>query len=271
MPAIQPARLKKQVTRLAESFYQPGVFVRGLHELLDLYADRTHRHGKAGEPPPLLDTYNVPAPVLRQILQELKPFVSSDSQSTLALCDALWAVPYLEFRIMAVNLIGEVTTEPPEPVNDRLRRWAKSGLEERLLEAVFKQGMKRMRQEKCQYVLETIEEWLTATDTAAQKLGLNALIPLLGEPSFDNLPIVFRLIAPYLREISADLRPDMLALMSVLTRHSPQETAYILRQNLGAPNNPDTAWLIRQVLDDLPAEFQTYLRTAMREVKGEEI
>jgi len=54
MPAIHPARMKIQVARLGEKIRQPEVFVRELHNLLDFYADRTHRPGQFGEPPPLL-------------------------------------------------------------------------------------------------------------------------------------------------------------------------------------------------------------------------
>ncbi len=38
----------------------------------------------------------------------------------------------------------------------------------------------------------------------------------------------------------------------------------LLRQNLTAPDNPDTPWLIRQVLDEFPVETQAGLRAAMK-------
>ena len=55
MPAIQPARLKKQVTELVPKINQPSVFVRELHTLLNLYSDHTQRPGQAGVPLPLLE------------------------------------------------------------------------------------------------------------------------------------------------------------------------------------------------------------------------
>ena len=53
MPAIQLTRLRLQTAGLAESFANPQAFVRGLHDLLDYYADRTHRPGQSGAPAPL--------------------------------------------------------------------------------------------------------------------------------------------------------------------------------------------------------------------------
>jgi hypothetical protein len=38
----------------------------------------------------------------------------------------------------------------------------------------------------------------------------------------------------------------------------------MLRLNLTTPDNPDTPWLIRQVLDEFPAETQAGLRAAMK-------
>jgi hypothetical protein len=49
-----------------------------------------------------------------------------------------------------------------------------------------------------------------------------------------------------------------------LIHSSPSETAYLLRQNLTVPDNPDTAWLIRQVLDDFPEETRAGLKAAMK-------
>jgi hypothetical protein len=46
MPAIQPARLKHQTARLAAVFEQPEDFLKALINLLNFYADHTHRAGQ---------------------------------------------------------------------------------------------------------------------------------------------------------------------------------------------------------------------------------
>ena len=75
--------------------------MRSLHHLLDFYADRARRPGQSGKPAPLIDAYKVHPPVLRHILQELIPLAAENPDAGLALCDALWEQPYLEFRLLA--------------------------------------------------------------------------------------------------------------------------------------------------------------------------
>jgi hypothetical protein len=52
-----------------------------------------------------------------------------------------------------------------------------------------------------------------------------------------------------------------------MIRCSPTEIAYILRQNLSAPDNPDTAWIIRQVLPEFPEPSRSSLRQSLKEKK----
>jgi hypothetical protein len=78
------------------------------------------------------------------------------------------------------------------------------------------------------------------------------------------LPTIFRLITPFLRIAPSRLRPDILAVVRALARISPSETAYLLRQNLTAPDNPDTGWIIRQVLDEFPEDTRAGLKQAMK-------
>ena len=56
-------------------------------------------------------------------------------------------------------------------------------------------------------------------------------------------------------------------LLIALARRSPKETAYSLRQILDAPEAPETAWLIRQVMRYFPAETQDSLRAALRQLR----
>ena len=57
MPAIRPEILRRQSALLADEFYQPEVYLRSLHHLLDQYANRAYRSGQVGKPKPLLENY----------------------------------------------------------------------------------------------------------------------------------------------------------------------------------------------------------------------
>lgn len=268
MPAIQPARLKIQAAQLAEQFGQPAAFVRGLHTLLDFYANRIYRPGQSGKPAPLLAAYNVPPPVLRQIAQENTPRARQDLGAALNLCQALWKEPFLEFRQLAAILLGQAPPAPPAPLLERLEEWIHTVPEERLLSTLLENGLIRLRLETPEALLQLIAGWLGAHEALSRQAGLRALLPLLADDSFQNLPAIFRLVGPYLRNTPAVVRPDVLNVLSALARRSPQETAFVLRESLATADNADSAWLTRQILNEFPPSQQESLRLALRPAKS---
>ncbi len=264
MPAIQPARLKKQAVDLAAQFGDPAAFVRQLHALLDRYTDYTHRSGQSGEPFPLIRAYNTPPPVVRQVWLELTRQTAQHPDCLLPLCDALWAEQNFDLRLLAARLLGQVPIPPSQPVLERLQAWVHSGLDRRLLDGLLVHGLEQFQQHTPAMVLEIVSGWLTSSDLVLQQAGLHALLTLSNYPGLENLPAVLKLVTPYMRIAPSRLRPDILAVLSLLARTSPSETAYLLRQNLSAPDNPDTAWLIRHVLDEFPEDTRLGLKAAMK-------
>jgi hypothetical protein len=267
MPAITLARLRQQAALVVGNFDEPAAFVRSLHHLLEFYADRTQRPGQAGEPPPLLASYRVPPPVLRQILLELMPWAREQPEDALELCDALWAVEYLEFRLLAASLLGTIPTDTPHPILQRVETWCSTEAEERLIRALLNEGLSRLQKEQPEQILDKVETWLEDREVEKQKLGLRALIPILNRREYEDLPMFFRLLGPLVRNIPDKLRHDLLDALNALARRSPRETAYFLRQMAEIPNSPDAAWLIRQCLDEFPVDIQPGLRSAAREVE----
>ena len=264
VPAIQPARLRQQSALLAEHFDNPPAYVRSLHYLLDFYADRARRPSQAGKPGPLLEAYKVRPPVLRLILQELVPLAQQDPEKGFALCDAFWKEPYLEFRMLAAMLLGQMPVETPEPITQRIHDWITTDLEMHLVDTILTQGISRLRQERPLVLVDLIQDWLNNSKSFYQQLGLRALLPLINDPGFENLPAFFRMIQPLTCNAPSALRPDLLDVLTALAHRSPQETAHFLRQCLTFPNASDTPWLVRQVLEEFPPEIQESLRQFMR-------
>jgi hypothetical protein len=266
MPAIQLARLKIQSAELVSHFYDPAAFVRGLHDLLDFYADRTRKPGQAGEPPPLIKPYNVPPPVLRQVKTDLNPYVATDKDSALALCDTLWGEPYLECRLLAIELLGLIPPDPPDEVLERVNAWATPKIEDRLLNALVNKGLIEVSKRYPELFLSQVDEWLTSEEDLARRMGLKAISMMLEDRDFENLPKIFRLLAPLIRSSPSQLRPDLLDVIQSLAKRSPNETAFFLRQNLSVlEDNSGTAWLIRNSARYFPAEIQISLKNALRE------
>jgi hypothetical protein len=267
VPAIQPALLRQQAALLVEHFDDPPAYIRSLHYLLDFYADRARRAGQTGIPAPIISAYNVRPPVLRMILQELTPPAIEAPESGLALCDALWAEPNLESRLLAAMLLGQIPPDPPERIIARLKTWLVPDLEFYLIEALMNNALGRLRQEHPQSMVRLILEWLESSKPLYQQLGLRALLPLVENPQFENLPIFYRLVQPLAGNVPPGLRPDLLDVLTALARRSPQETAYFLRQTLSYPDAADTAWLIRQLLFEFPPEQQQMLYELVKEAE----
>ncbi len=252
---------------LAEHFDNPAAYIRSLHYLLDYYSDRTKRTGQSGKPSPLISAYNVKMPVLRQVLQELTPLALENPQQGLALCDALWERPYLEFRLLAAMLVGEIEPDPPEIVLQRIEGWLKPDLENFLIDALLIQAMIRLREERPQSLLKLFKAWIQDPDIFYNQIGLRALLPWIRDPEYDNLPVFFRLLQPLVRGAPSGLRPDLLDVLQALAQRSPKETAYFLRQTLSTPEAFDTPWIIRQTLRSFPPEVQESLRSSLKELE----
>jgi hypothetical protein len=267
VPAIQPALLRQQAALLVEHFADPPAYIRSLHYLLDFYADRARRPGQAGMPPPITSAYNVRPPVLRMILQELTPPAIEAPETGLALCDALWAEPNLEFRSLAAMLLGQIPPSPPDRIIARLKSWLVPDLEFFLIETLMNHALGRLRQEHPQAMIRLIQDWLESTKPLYQQLGLRALLPLVENPQFENLPVFYRMIQPLASNVPPGLRPDLLDVLVALTHRSPQETAYFLRQTLNYPDAADTAWLIRQLLNEFPPDQGQMLRNVVKEAE----
>jgi hypothetical protein len=255
--------MKIQVAQLVGKIHQPDAFVRGLHNLLDFYADRTYRPGQSGEPPPLLATYKTPTPVFRQIVRETSSLAVADPPSALALVDTLWAEPYIEFRLLAITLIGKIPPIPAAPVLTRLQDWVATRPENRLLDAILEHGFILIRRDCPQIYSHLIDGWLKTEDLFTRQAGLRAIVSILGDPKFENLPLILPLLIPLIRIPPSVLNLDLVAALRALVRRFPQEAGYILRQNLST-ESPDTVWLARQVLGDFPRELQENLREALR-------
>ena len=271
LPAIQPALLKQQTAELADQFSDPDAFVKSLHNLLENYADRTHRPGHIGEPSPLTTSYKVQPPVLRMILKELIPRISIESQLTLALCDKLWNQPILEFRQLSASLLGYIPPTPPDPIIHRVLKWINPQIEIRIINSLLSNGLRRMRKEKPQEVLNLAENWLSDDLIFNNKLGMYTLLHLIHDSDMEDLPALFRLIQPFSTSTHPDLHADLLDILEILAIRSPEETSYFLRQTLYLPNSSDTPWLIRQVLHIFPPENQITLRREIKSLNNNQI
>lgn len=269
MPAIQMSRLKHQIAQLGDSFRQPDVFQHTLHEVLYFYANRTLRPQQSGARATLIPHYSPPAQVLRQIQVELTQRCAANPTAALALADRLWADTYLEPRILAIFLLGEISPNPPEPILQRLREWAVPSTDHHLLDLLLASGKTRLQKEKPALWVDLLSSWLASDKIAIQALGLRALRSMVDDQSFENLPLTFVALTPLVSTSSSALIPELKGLIAALAQRSPGETVYFLRHALSVSNDDGAARLVRRCLDAFDPATQDGLRSALR-VKAEQ-
>ena len=265
MPAIDLARLKKQTAQLADLFDQPPAFLREHREVLDHYVNRTLR-SQGVAPSSVLPTYRTPVVVLRQIETELGPLAEKRPIQALELADALWDEGWLETRLLAAFLLGRITPQE-ERLLARLTAWTQAVRDPSVRAALLTTSLTRLRKETPALFLILVKEWLHPARQRMWSNGIQALVPLISSPDFDNLPPIFEITEPILKASPATLQSDMQELLTALHRASPDETAYFLQQVLKDTKNPATATALRRMMPDLPQELQAGIRELLRNKK----
>lgn len=264
MPAIQPSRLKIQAAKLTQYAGDPEKFCRAFHSFLDFYADRTYKPGQVGEPPPLMRAYRVPSPVLPAVEKELKQFSFENRELALALADALWSEPILEFRLLAASILGQVSPTPFQAIIKRVENWSGSNTPGRLIDEIVDSGLAKFLQEYPGAYLEQTESWLTSEDEQFNRLGLIAIPPLVESGYFEDYPQLFNQLGKLMRSEITPLNTEVLRIIEVLAQKAPEETAYFLGQTKkSAGENAAISWYIRKSLGFFPSDSQRYLRAVL--------
>ncbi len=264
MPAIQLARLRLEVANLITYFQHPDQFIKHMDVLLAFYSDRTRRPSLKGTPPPSLKGYSIPQPVFRQIVLELSQFAESEPESLLVLIDRCWQEPVVEYRRLAIHLLSKISPTPTDRILSRIRPWIEETIEETLIQEVFEVGLAPMREFFTPDFLELLEEWSESKDIDQQILNLIGLSTLLKLNSYDNFPILFKLIEPSFELEKTHFLQYQMDIFRQLAQLSKQETSHYLKELLNKFPNRETRWLIRNVLSVFHPEQQGEFKELLR-------
>jgi hypothetical protein len=264
MPAINLARLKTQAARLSEKFSEPEAFVRGLNEFLDFYTNRTIRATQIARRLSL-PTYHTPPPVLRQVQAELAPLAGTHPIEAIALTNALWKAGSLESRLLAAYLLGSIPLTQAIPTLTRLPDWLAHSTDKEIRTALLTDAFARLRRENPETLFILLEEWLKSPRNSLQVWGLRALIPMLTDPHFENLPAVFRILKPAVRSAGPVTQLELQACFATLEQVSLTETLAFLRDIISDNPAPLMLRTFRRILAGLSPELQAELREMLRE------
>lgn len=263
MPAIDLARLKKQSAQLADLFGRPDEFVRALHDMLDFYVNRTMRDEGAVAPSSVLETYRTPPAVLKQIENEIAPLAASRPHEALELADRLWDEGWLETRILAASMLGRI---PPQEdrLLARLTAWAGQVRDPSVRAILLTTSLARLRKETPERFLEFVGEWLNPERPRLWPHGIQALIPLIRDPDYSNLPPVFEVLEEVVAAAPAIIQSELIDLFDALYAESPVETIHFIEDILTESENPMTATTIRRISPSLPLGLAESVRSLVK-------
>lgn len=267
MPAIDLARLKTQATRLADNYSNHMVFLRELHDMLELYTNRTMRASQVVRRMSL-PTYHTPAPVLRQIERELAPLADRLPVKGAILANELWKDGSLESRLLAARLTGMLPPADAMPILGRLPDWLAQSTDKEVRQALLTDAFTRIRRENPEAFFMLLEEWLKSPRATWQVWGMQAIVPLLEDSDFQNLPAVFRILRPAVLAAGPMTQIDLQACLAALERTSLTETTVFLRGILSTPSPSMLLRTLRRMLPGFSPELQSTLRALLRDKGG---
>jgi hypothetical protein len=262
MPAIDLARLRKQANRLADFFFLPDEFMKHLREMLDFYVNYTLRTVENIAPGSNLKTYRTPPAVLTQIENELRSAAEANPHFALELADILWDEGALETRLLAAFLLGRIPPQE-ERLLPRITAWTQQIRDPNVRAALLSTSLTRMRKETPDQFLTLVREYLHPERARTWSNGIQALIPMIADTEFENLPAIFDIVEPIIEEAPSTLQNDLTDLIVALYRASTSETIFMLKHVLSNSQNPMTAVTLRRISPNFPPPLQKELRSLL--------
>ncbi|MDP1716093.1 MAG: DNA alkylation repair protein [Anaerolineales bacterium] len=263
MPAIDLARLRKQANRLADFFFLPDEFMKHLREMLEFYVNHTLRTKENVAPGSNLKTYRTPPAVLTQIENELRAAAEANPVFALELADILWDDGALETRLLAAFLLGHIPPQE-ERLLPRLTAWTQQIRDPHVRSALLSTSLTRMRKETPNQFLALVREYLHPKRSRSWSNGIQALLPMIADTSYANLPPILDIVEPVIEDAPSILQNDLTELIVALYRASAHETTFMLKQVLTHSQNPMTVVTLRRISTSFPPPLQAELRELLR-------
>jgi hypothetical protein len=264
MPAIDLARLRKQANRLADFFFVPEDFLSQLREVLEFYVNYSLRTKENIAPGSNLPAFRTPAVVVRQIENAIGPIAKENAHYALELADLLWDEGYIETRMLAAFLLGCIPPQE-ERLLARLTAWTQQVRDPSVRSALLTTSLARMRKETPDDFLILISEWMHPARQGLWSNGIQALLPMITDPDYENLPPIYALARPIIESAPGMLQNDLANLINALYQASPSETEYYLREIVETSTNPLTVITLRRILNLFHPELQSSLRSLVRQ------
>jgi hypothetical protein len=186
---------------------------------------------------------------------ELGPLAATFPEQAMALTDSLWKDGFLESRLLAAALMGRI---PPGTnlLLERITAWVSRTRDEQLRNALLSVSLVRVRRESPSKFLQLMRAWFNPDAPRMWENAIHAIIPLIQDPNYENLPPVFNILSPVIKSMPSIMQNDLADLINALYAASPVETTFFLRQTITSASSRQLSVTIRRILPQLPTTLQ---------------
>ncbi len=260
MPAIDLTRLKKQSAKLVSLYDQPDAFLDQIEEILEFYANRTLRVNQVIQRSNL-PTYNTPRQVLLQIENTIEKLGDQNPEAAINLTKTLWKASFYESQLLSAFIIGTIPPASTISLLTNLPEMLYETKDQGVKNALLTSGLARIRKENPQVMLLLIKEWLNAPGQNTQTWGLFAILPLIQQLGYDELPQVFEILRPAIETVSPYTQKEIQACINSVYRISPVETIHYLTEIIHETKDNQIFRIFRRIIRGLPSDAQKELST----------
>jgi hypothetical protein len=263
MPPIDLTRLRARTAALAERFADPAATTTAVHQMLDDYADRSHRSSPRVAGRSLGYSFKVSPPVLRAIVMALRGPAQANPPAAMDAADRLWKNGSREERRIASELLGHVALQQPAEALALIEAWAPRIEAAETADALAEHGLgPLMRSHPARYLAEA-RRWVSFPQKWVRRFGLAALMPLVKDKQWDNVPGALSVVRLAMADSDGDVRRAAVAVLEGLAAKSPSEISQFLREQAGRTNT-NTGSIVRAAMAALDPEEQTAIVRALR-------
>jgi hypothetical protein len=269
MPGVELAKFNQQLDRLAEQMSQPERFVHEFRGILEFYSDRTYRAGEKIKITLRLPSYHLPRIVMQNLQQFLERKIpASDPEKAVRVADLLWKEPEVESKSLAAQALGSVRSPYPTIIIQVIDDWIREPIEAGLLKELMDKGTRTLRKDFEVAWLEKISTLLISTSNRQIITGLLAILPLIQDETFDNLPKLYEMLYPVVSTPSSSVLPELMDVLSALIKCSPTETVSYLAQLMNDTHHPNLLRAVRNIMPAMDTAGQARVRQLLEQDKA---
>jgi hypothetical protein len=257
MPAIRPARLKRETEELQGLVGDPSALRWRVVDLLEFYADRTKRYGMSERIGDATVRFHVPTPVIQALKSALVGATKQDPDGSLAIAEELWAVEVQEARLLAISVLANA---PPDDSIAKIPVWAKASRDSRVLDALANTAYRGLVSQGDENLRDQVGKWLLSRNDPLQKLGIYTLKAAASDDQTDRVHTVFETLLTVGFRKSLISRPGYAPLLEFLILKNPSETAGYLLQGLRRGRG-NIKQLVRELIHHFPASQRRRLES----------